>query len=385
MGSSKIYILVGGAGSGKTTLLNLVKESSSIKSQIPTKYSTRDKRGKEDDIEKISFSKLSSFRFVYSMQDNFYGFKQEDLIEPLKKGLNVFIIISDLRTIREMQAFFGELVIVLYIFRNMTQEEFELILKERKKGKKEKSNKSENIRKNRLYLIQRQYIENITTFDNVILNRKNNSSEMLEQVKNIVNNSSNNHFTKNKKGPVIFLIAAASGAGKRTLMNAMWNLGRKSITVIKKETNRDKQLGDGDEIIPGVKDLKEKNYEITYPFNENLYGIDTEQIWDNLKLGLPQIVITNMQQFEKFKQIFGNLTVNIYLHSTRTKEEILEFQTKKLKSEEKAIRKVQKIDVVHSDYIENISKFRHILLNTIEKEDLWDQMFNLINSYKACR
>ena len=89
-----------------------------------------------------------------------------------------------------------------------------------------------------------------------------------------------------------------------------------------------------------------------------------------------------MNEFHQFNEIFGQAAIGVYLHATRTQDEIFELQKKKTGSEEKAERKVRKMEEIHQDYIKNINKFKHVLLNTIEKEDLWEQMFRLIKYYK---
>lgn len=386
---ARIYVLSGGPGSGKTELLNMIRSDETLLPIIPPKYSDRLQRDPFDDIITVSSSddfNEEQYTFVYSMNNKIYGFKAEDIINCLKQGRNVFFIMSDIRVIDEIKKYFGAYVSVVYVFRNMTDEEFDSILDERDaKGREEKQaiadDTERKIRKNRLYLIQRQYVENISLFDHVILNRKDKSSEMLVQVQNIVSANNNNTMTIRPKGPVIFMIAAASGAGKRTLMQAMFSLGKKSIKVIIKATDRDAQDDDGPEIEPS-KEIYPEEYDINYEFNNNKYGIKSADIWHNLATGHPQILITNMDQFERLKNIFGSAAVGVYLHATRTREEILELQSKKMNSLQKALSKVQKMEAIHQGYINNIHGFSHVLLNTIEKEDLWEQMFRLIKFYQ---
>ena len=385
---ARIYVLSGGPGSGKTELLNMIRGNEALLPIIPPKYSDRPKRDEADDVVTISGDEFNEdeYTFVYSMNNKIYGFKAEDIINCLKQGRNVFFIMSDIRVIDEIKKYFGAYVSVLYVFRNMTDEEFDNILDERdSKSKEEKQviadDTERKIRKNRLYLIQRQYVENISLFDHVILNRKNKANEMLVQVQNIVLANNNNIMAIRPKGPVIFMIAAASGAGKRTLMQAMFSLGKKSIKVIIKATDRNAQEDDGQEIESNKK-ISPEEYDINYEFNNNKYGIKSADIWHNLATGYPQIIITNMNQFDRFKTIFGSAAVGVYLHATRTREEILELQTKKLKSTQKALSKVKKMEEIHQGYINNIHRFNHVLLNTIEREDLWEQMFRLIKFYQ---
>lgn len=385
---ARIYILAGGPGAGKTELLNLIKNKSSLNSISPPKYSNRNPRDRNDDVIRTDSKEFDKeeFTFVYSMNNNIYGFKAVDIINCLREKKNVFIILSDIRVIEEFKKFFGVYVSVIYIFRNMNEKELTRILNKRKEKKinnlvQESEDTEKKIRMNRLYLIQRQYVENIALFDHVILNRKNKKMEMYKQLKNIVLSFSQGNINPRPKGPVIFMIAAASGAGKRTLIQAMYSLGKRSIKVIQKATDRPAQDDDGREIIPDVK-IDKKIYDINYIFNSNTYGINSIDIWQNVALGQPQIVITNMDEFTQFTNIFGNAAVGVYLHATRTQEEILDLQTKKLKSKEKALAKVAKMEEIHQGYIKNIHLFKHVLLNTIEKEDLWEQMFRMIKFYQ---
>ena len=387
--ANRIYILSGGSGAGKTVLLNSILEKNPNTSITPPKYSDREKRNSDDDIKTIATDDFNKeeYTFVYSMNNHTYGFRSVDIIDCLKKGKNVFIIISDLRIIKDFKKYFGSLVTVIYIFRNMSESDLNKILETRNKQNEEKNKQTDiskdtenKIRKSRLYLIQRQYVENIALFDYVILNRTNKQKEMFEQLLNIVDAYSKGQVIPRSKGPVIFLIAAASGAGKRTLMQAMYTLGKRTIKVIQKSTNRTTQDDDGPEIIPNT--IIDKNFDIRYEFNSNQYGIKSNEIWNNFAEGRPQIVITNMDEFNQFTEIFGRAAIGVYLHATRTQKEILELQKRKLNSEDKAKKKVQKMEEIHQGYIKNIAKFKHVLLNTIAKEDLGEQMLNLIEHYK---
>jgi guanylate kinase len=388
--ANRIYILSGGSGSGKTEVLNAMLKKNPDTAVTPPKYSDREKRNLDDDIITIPINDFNKgkYTFVYAMNNNIYGFKASDIIKCLKKGKNVFIIISDLRIIEEIKKHFGSLVSVIYIFRNMTEDELTKILETRDKEKLDSSSITEDtankIRKNRLYLIQRQYVENIALFNHVILNRKDKKEEMYEQLRNIVQSYSDGKTIPRSNGPVVFLIAAASGAGKRTLMHAMYTMGRRNIKVIVKYTNRKRQDDDGPEIIPETE--IDERFDIKYPFNSNWYGIKSSEIWNNLASGYSQIVITNMDEFCQFRNFFGDIAIGVYLHATRTQKEIFENQKGKLKNkenpEEEARKKIKKMEEIQKGYIEHIADFKHVLLNTIEKEDLWEQMFRLIKYFQ---
>ena len=76
--------------------------------------------------------------------------------------------------------------------------------------------------------MQRLYVENIAQFDHVVLNTTT-PRDMLQQVRNLVSAYRAGSIRRSSRGPVVFLVAAASGTGKRTLMDAMFTLGRRSI------------------------------------------------------------------------------------------------------------------------------------------------------------
>ena len=96
------------------------------------------------------------------------------------------------------------------------------------------------------------------------------------------------------------------------------------------------------------------------------------------------MVISNMKVFDEFEKHFGDRVVFIYLHATRSEEEIRAYQLQQNHGDpEEAERRIQEIRVVHDDYMDNIARFEHVLLNTAYKEDLFDQMIGLVNFYEA--
>lgn len=385
--SVRLYIISGASGSGKTILLNLIQNKTNFKAVVAPKYSTRpERKGEFDDIKHVDQINDEEYTFVYPMNDKIYGIKAKEIMDFLGQGYNVFIILSDLRIVEEVIKFFGGLAVSLYVYRNLSATQLKKVLQEREKARDIKQGdsvpfaKQRQIRLNRLYLMQRQYVDNITLFDHVILNTRK-PQDMLQQVTNIVGAYEKEIIHKDMKGPVIFLIAAASGAGKRTLMSAICDLGRRKISVVKKATTRTIHDNDGPEIYH-VDEINHNKLDINYRFQATEYGIATTQMWQNLSQARPQILITNMQQFHRFREKFGPLIVCVYLHATRTRKQLFEWQVKRHKDIAKARLKVEKLDRIHQDYIDNIAEFQHVLLNTLEKEDFWDQMFRLIKLYR---
>jgi guanylate kinase len=388
--SARLYIISGSPCSGKTELLRLIQNQATFNAYIAPKYSTRDERGgKFDDIKHVNKINDKDYTFVYPRYHDLYGIKAEEITNILIQGYNVFIILSDLRIVEELKQFFGSLSVSLYIYRNLTDDQLERCLEEREKerGMKQENTvpfeKQRQTRLNYLYLMQRQYVDNITLFDHVILNTKK-PHDMLRQVTNLIEGYEKGSICIGMKGPVIFLIAAASGSGKGTLMEAMYGFGRRLITVVEKATTREiRRPPDGPEIYH-VDEIDPDKFDISYEFHGTEYGIETARMWQNLSKSRSQIIITNMQQFQNFREKFGPLVVCVYLHATLTKRQRFELEIKK-HGEEKAKMRAEKADRIHQDYIDNIAEFQHVLLNTMEKEDFWDQMFRLIRFYGICK
>ncbi|CAD6494277.1 MAG: Guanylate kinase [Candidatus Argoarchaeum ethanivorans] len=387
--SSRLYIISGSSGSGKTELLDLIQNQATSKAVLAPKYSTRNERkGEFDDIRHVDRIDDEEYTFVYPMNNYTYGIKAEEITDLLGRGYNVFIILSDLRIVEEVKQFFGSIAVSLYIFRNLSADQLEKVLEEREMARGINPvdtvplERQRQTRLNRLYFIQRKYVDNITLFDHIILNIRK-PQDMLQQVINLVEGYENGIVHKDMRGPVIFLIAAAPGAGKRTLTTAMYGFGRKSITVVKKATTRKIHDDDGPEIYH-VDEINHTKFNINYSFHDKYteYGIETGIMWQNLSKGRSQILITNMQQFRKFREMFGPLVVCVYLHATRTMKQLFEWQVERHGDEEKAKRKVEELDRIHQDYISNIAEFQHVLLNTLEKEDFWEQMLRLMRFYR---
>ena len=387
--SARLYIISGSSGSGKTELLSLIQNQATFKAVVAPKYSTRSERkGEFDDIRHVDGINDEEYTFVYPMNNYTYGIKAEEITDLIGQGYNVFIILSDLRIVEEVKQFFGSIAVSLYIFRNLSADQLEKVLEEREMARGINQvdtvplERQRQTRLNRLYFIQRKYVDNITLFDHIILNIRK-PQDMLQQVTNLVKGYENGIVHKDMRGPVIFLIAAAPGAGKRTLMTAMYDFGRKSITVVEKATTRTIHDDDGPEIYH-VDEIDPNKFNINYSFHDKYteYGIETERMWQNLSKGRSQIIITNMQQFHKFREMFGPLVVCVYLHATRTMKQLFEWQVERHGDEEKAKRKLEELDRIHQDYISNIAEFQHVLLNTLEKEDFWEQMLRLMQFYR---
>jgi guanylate kinase len=162
----------------------------------------------------------------------------------------------------------------------------------------------------------------------------------------------------------------------------MQDLGGRAISIVPKATERPVDPDeDGDEIYH-VDYLDPAKFNLRYEFQGTNYGLQTSLIWKNLERGLSQVLISNMGQFGRLRDEFGDLVVCVYLHATRTIEERLTHQVQK-HGEEQGRERVRRLDDVHNDYIAQIADFQHVLLNTLEEEDLAEQMLALVEFYQS--
>lgn len=185
--------------------------------------------------------------------------------------------------------------------------------------------------------------------------------------------------------PYIFLIVGASGAGKGTLLRALRDMGQRHVVIIPKQTTRAPKATDGDEMVSVYPRKKvDPEFDVKYRNYLNEYGICSAEIWENVKTSKFQVlIVSNLKAIKELYHRFGPLIKLIYLYSP-IREEGLEKHQKDIAAEdtdEIAVRK-SKIEVVHGYYIDNITMFDHVLLNTQEPEDLSDQIFRLFQYYQ---
>jgi len=272
-------------------------------------------------------------------------------------------------------------------------------------------------------MLYNRYIDNITNIDYPILNIYD-LEYMFKQVRNIISNISS---CKKKPIPPIFMVCAAPSSGKKTLMEIVGDLGtvNKNIVITKKYAKRDKRLTDGrDGMIAIGKNVDFKKYiavdsdiwSWVFHTGKTEYAVDREEINKNMRNGIAQIFISNMTQIENAKKYFPNNIVILYLHAThetatRTHieekrrneviESIISTEMKKgnIINKETALsyfkidRSAQKefnelikhdleeIKLIHYSFLSYNTMIDHVLLNTGTREDLVEQMINLINYY----
>ncbi|MGA1871869.1 MAG: hypothetical protein ACMUJM_25385 [bacterium] len=210
-------------------------------------------------------------------------------------------------------------------------------------------------------------------------------------------------FKKKKLYPPIFIVAAASGAGKGILMEMLNLIGSDRVSITSKIAKRYKKVHDKRDgmIAIGEKGIFPSEYDIQWEFHKPIfdkkdkhksanksqkfkgieYAVSRTEIEKSITSKRPQIFVSNIQQLDRFRKLYKNHCVFLYLHRLSSAKEIKNFQYKVCKSKDEAEIRIKEIKKVHKDYIDNIAEFDHVLLNTTYPEDLYDQMFKLLENY----
>jgi len=440
--NSKLIILTGASGSGKTTLLNnLLFHKSKLFIRAP-KYSTRDERIEENTLDDIKTDKnlnIETYDLIYTLNRERYGIKYIEIEELFNNKNHQVIVLSNNRIIKTLKKQFPNKVISIYVssaiddskliqiqferYRDrfkLTSEELEGILEEIQRVnsslKIENTDKffefmvnlnknwkqllpmyeSTEIRQTKIRDFHKSYLENIHLYDFVVLNyrvdrvEENKGQDMTKQVLNIINNLPNKQKTNSKQSK-LFVVIAASGAGKGELMQTINDSIKKDvIKILSKEAKRNPKNKDKRDglIAIGKEGTFSEGYTFDWTFHkdENFsgveYAINPSEITENFNNNIHQIVVSNFGQIEKFKNRYKDRVSFIYLHALRNEEDVENYQHTNNETIEEANARISEIKTVYDTFIENNHIFSHVLLNTTFLEDLYEQTFNLIQHYE---
>lgn len=283
-------------------------------------------------------------------------------------------------------------------------------------------NRSTNIR-----MLYNQYIENIAMIDYSILNFYQ-LDYMYSQARNLLSDDVRKNEVKREirdRSP-IFMVCAAPSAGKATLMEVIGDLGEVdgNIQIIHKYAQRSPREGtdgrDGMIAIGAEGSFEEhinSDYIWTWQFHNTdgksgtWYAVDRSEIERNLKPGRAQIFVSNMEQIDIARNYYPYNLVVLYLHATHETETKNHIRAKSINDIEVEImkergcsrqeaeqcrlsnpiykenvetyvaEKMGEIRRVHESFIKHNHQIDHVLLNTGTKEDLVEQMRNLIAYY----
>lgn len=472
-----LYLLCGASGCGKTTLMNSmaaitkcsvdpsfhdVFEEQEIDPVLrlvrAPKYSERQVRRKRDEIDDIIHEDnitRETHGVCYVLNSVKYGFKPKEIEQLLTNDLNAVAIVSDLRAIRMLKDHFGDHARAVFVSSAIDADKLRRIQQERwgfAPDDKQKSilgthfvkinaaarlgwwdrvsecvndleqdwhayatdAKSTEIRIARIRATHIRYIEHIHLFDHVILNySEGNPAEMNSQLRNIIL-ATKPRINRASLAP-IFVVAAASGAGKGTLMETLNFIGGDRIRIVSKLAKRRpkavdrrdgmiallRERGDPEPDWPPWWDSSDIDvartgefpdaYDLRWEFHNRArggastgtpYAISNAEVARNTEAGIAQVFVSNMGQFQTFRELWPNQVVFLYLHRLVSEQENREYQMGKWKDDRsQAEARIRERETVHGEFIKRAGEFHHVLLNTSYEEDLYDQMFNLLSNY----
>ena len=269
-------------------------------------------------------------------------------------------------------------------------------------------------------MLYNRYIDNIKTIDYAVLNFYD-LEYMYKQVRNILKNIQPKREI-NTANPPIFMVCAAKSSGKATLMEIVGDMGtvHNNIVITTKYAKRASRPTDGRDGMKAIgKEGKFEDYidkkdiwKWSFHNDNREFAVSRKEINDNIEKGIAQIFISNMNVIEDAKKFYPDNIVVLYLHATHEsatlnhihkknthdlmveiKKEHGDYTDEQVKEEfdnnpkiqaqfrESVERDKKDIIEVHNAFCEHNINTDHVLLNTGSREDLIEQMTNLINYY----
>ncbi len=371
------YIFFGAPGSGKSEALHFLEKK--MHCVIITKESTRDRRS-TDGTEIRNVKEISAKCDIrYAQYGTEYGFASTDVWKCLSGGTNAGVITNDIRTIRLLKKKYGVLARSVYIHSNVDHEAMAKLAKKRYPNKSpEEIEVDTQKRVQKIRTVHGKYIENTALFDYTILNT-NSFDQLHLQLENMLDDKTL-ESRRSTSAVKIFIIVGASHSGKDELVTAMGQMDSR-IHNYRKATSRPKRKGDNAELRHQRDGIGDK-YDVQYEKNSFTYGISTKELWQSLADGtINLLVLSDQASIQAIVEIFGSVCTTLYLHANYFPLRLSEKMNDEGLSESEIGKRIQAISDLHDLYVQRMAMFDHVLLNTAEPEDLYDQAFNILDYY----
>lgn len=205
---------------------------------------------------------------VYRTYGDEYALSTKDLSEALKNNRSPIVVINDIRVVEELKRIYKGQILSLFIFRHIIPD-----VEQHKKASADRGGVSTQktlSRYEKAVALYRVFIENIHIFDRVILNVRENDTELAKiQARGIIDGVFNGKIKLNKtikKGPKLFIVSGNAASGKDDIIKAAKSYGKQQADILIKSTSRQEEDGDVGEIIckyvPKIK--KMQDYETDY-------------------------------------------------------------------------------------------------------------------------
>ena len=176
-----LFLIDGASGTGKTDLINYISNYKTSTSYVK-KYTTREERQYEKEskekldlihIDEEEFNR-NHFEYVYTYGGKRYGFTKKQITDAFQDSDNVFIIVRDVKTIKQLKEDYGYLnVVSFFIYTDKNLITYRL--------KKDKHSAAEiKFRIDRLGIAYKSYLKNPDLYDDVLVN--SGSKEDYEKI-----------------------------------------------------------------------------------------------------------------------------------------------------------------------------------------------------------
>ena len=163
-----VITLTGPSRAGKSTTIRyiLAYANESFSPQLVPKYTTRPRRGDDNDDEVVCVEGVpDQCDLVYELYGVRYGLETRAISDLIDKGQSPIVVLNDVRVVEDVRTIFSKLVRSVFISRdNLSDEQYKKELIE------SRGEKAGEIRFEKARTIYRIYIENIHLFDHVIIN-----------------------------------------------------------------------------------------------------------------------------------------------------------------------------------------------------------------------
>jgi hypothetical protein len=164
----RVFVIVGGPGSGKDDLIQAVRDLGTRHAAIVPKHTSRRRRhGDEDEMicsDDANFA-LDACDVRYDNYGDAYGISSQAIWDGLSAGISQALVVSSITGINALRERFGELLVLVYVHSELTQDQYVAI--QLPEGD---AHDLYSARRAAAYRDAfRLYVENILAFDHVLL------------------------------------------------------------------------------------------------------------------------------------------------------------------------------------------------------------------------
>ena len=360
-----IFILCASPKSGKGTLMENLNIMGASKIQITPKYASKEKPAqgsiaasevKRDGMVAIGakgfeskFGDNASYKYwkwrFHVNRDNpqgtSYAVRINEIENRLKKGVSQIFVanFNQIKLLKEsahLQKILKEVrgkFVFVYLHRVRGIEELD---KQFSMTTNTETNNKIRVRRKEVDKVYRQYIDNISSVDHVIINPSylTYREDLHDQMMSLIE-----MYTVDYKQPTpnkMVLITGGSGVGKTYILQNKDKLGD-NYEVIKKYTtrgprNNETESAPIDLILDQPKDLV-SSCDYVYSYRNELYGFNKSDIYRCFENGkTPLFVVRKMDTIKELKNDFPNLKV-LYCESGFSRKDLISYLLSKGNSE----------------------------------------------------